>query len=268
MLSKHQPIGIFDSGIGGLTVAHAVAQHLPHEDIIYIGDTAHLPYGDKSAEMIRHYVRAIADQLLAKGCKLLLVACNSATAAAYEDLQAYLAGRAQLLGVIDPVVDYLVQHHASQRIGLIGTHQTVNSGVFAQKLKACLPQVHFTALATPLLVPVIEEGFHDHCELVDAVLKAYLGDSALQDVDVLVLGCTHYPVIKARLRAYYNDRVTLIDAADITAKALAVHLQQADLLNLQPVSGTREFWVSDLTQAFARQAQGFFGQAIPLQLLS
>lgn len=267
MPSKHQPIGIFDSGIGGLTVAHAVAQHLPHEDIIYLGDTAHLPYGDKSAETIRHYVRAIADQLLAKGCKLLLVACNSATAAAYEDLQAYLAGRAHLLGVIDPVVDYLVQYHASQRIGLIGTHQTVNSGVFAYKLRDRVPEVHFTALATPLLVPVIEEGFYDHCELVDAVLAAYLGESVLQDIDVLVLGCTHYPVIKARLRAYYGDRVSLIDAADITAKALATYLQQTELLNPQSISGSHAFWVSDLTQAFARQAKGFFGQAIPLQLL-
>lgn len=266
-MSANQAIGIFDSGIGGLTVAHAVAESLPHENIIYIGDTAHLPYGDKSATIIRHYVRAIADQLLARQCKLLLVACNSATVAAYDDLAAYLDGRVVLLGVVDPVVDYLVQHHAQQKIGLIGTRQTVSSGVFTQKLTAKIPGMRIGALATPLLVPVIEEGFYDHHDVVDAVIKAYLSDPILADIETLVLGCTHYPVIKARLRAYYQDQVELIDAALITAQAVMTRLAQLQLLNPQTTTGQREFYVSDLTPAFRQQAQGFFGEHIELQLL-
>lgn len=267
-LRAAQPIGIFDSGIGGLTVAHAVAELLPQEDIIYIGDTAHLPYGDKSADTICHYVRDIAEQLLAKQCKLLLIACNSATAAAYQDLCHYLAGRAELMGVIEPVIDHIVCHHAQQRIGLIGTRQTINSNVFAQKLAAKIDDLQFSAVATPLLVPVIEEGFHDQCDLVDAVLKVYLTDPALKDVEALILGCTHYPVIKPRLHAYYGPKVVLIDAAEITAKALQQRLSQLNLLNPQSKSGSREFYVSDLTPAFARQARGFFGEAICLQALT
>ncbi len=267
LITPQQPIGIFDSGIGGLTVAHAVARLLPNEAIIYIGDTAHLPYGDKSAETIQHYVRTIVDILLAKRCKLILIACNSATAAAYDYLQHYLADRAHLLGVIEPVIAYLAKHHRQQTIGLIGTRQTINSGVFQKKLTASMPGTSIAALATPLLVPVIEEGFQDHSAIVDAVLNVYLTNPILASINTLVLGCTHYPIIKSRIAAYYHDRVTLIDAAEITALALKQDLMTLQLLNPQCAPPHREFYVSDLTPAFADQASGFFGADISLQLL-
>lgn len=266
-IEKQQAIGIFDSGIGGLTVAHAVAQRLPHENIIYVGDTAHLPYGDKSAETIRHYVRHIADVLLAQRCKLILIACNSATAAAYDYLTDYLQGRAELMGVIAPVVAYIAAHHADQALGLIGTRQTVDSNVFQQQLSTHMPRLNFVALATPLLVPVIEEGFHDHSPLVDAVLNAYLSDARLATIEVLILGCTHYPLIKSRVQAYYANRVQLIDASLITADAVAERLSTLDLSNDQPDLGQHSFYVSDLTPAFRAQAADFFGDTIRLQLL-
>ena len=261
---KQQAIGIFDSGMGGLTVAHAVAACLPHENIIYFGDTAHLPYGDKSAETIQGYVRTIVDVLLAKNCKLILIACNSATAAAYDYLQDYLQGRAHLMGVIDPVVDHVVLHHAKQTIGLIGTRQTVNSKVFEQKLQAKMPGFPLAALATPLLVPVIEEGFHANHSLVDAALQAYLHEPLLDNIDVLILGCTHYPIIKSRIQAHYGECVTLIDAGVVTADAVQQRLTHLDLLNPQQGVGQYEFYVSDLTPAFSQQAEDFFRSSMKL----
>lgn len=260
-------IGIFDSGMGGLTVAHAVSDLLPHEDLIYVGDTAHLPYGDKSAATIQQYVRDIADYLLAKKCKLILVACNSATAAAFDNLQGYVGGQAELLGVIDPVVDYVALHHGHQKIGLIGTKQTVHSQVFLKKLRQKNPHIQFSALATPLLVPMIEEGFHEKPAVVQAVLDNYLQHSSLTDIEVLILGCTHYPLLKNYLHAYYGKRVELIDASVITAQACQKRLQEKALLNRQTHVGQREFYVSDLTPAFQLQAQHFFGESLSLELL-
>ena len=266
--ASSKPIGIFDSGIGGLTVAHAIAKRLPHENFIYFGDTAHLPYGDKSAATIQGYCEKIVDFLLGRDCKLIMIACNSASAAAFEHLQKYIDGRALLMSVIDPVVDYLAKTTCSKKIGLIGTRQTVNSGVFQKKISVLPNQLELKALATPLLVPIIEENFHEDNVLVDQALKHYLSSDALASLDMLILACTHYPVIKQRIAAFYQNTLPLLDASEISAHALAETLEKNHLLNTQIQKGTQTFFVSDLTPAFAQMANTFFGDDVALSLSS
>src|SRR5690606_9570616 len=183
------PIGIFDSGIGGLTVAKAVKNLLPHEQIIYFGDTAHLPYGDKSTASIQAYAVKIADVLLKSECKLILIACNSASAAAYELVSAYVASKAKVFNVIDPVVDYLRENHANKKVGLIGTKQTVGSGVYRKKVDGLNENISFVALATPLLAPMIEEGFHRN-DVSEGIMKSYLSILEFVEHDALEWGST------------------------------------------------------------------------------
>jgi glutamate racemase len=266
MMKTNQPIGIFDSGIGGLTVAHAITEKLPHENIIYFGDTAHLPYGDKSAETIQRYCLSIIDFLLAQHCKVILVACNSAAASAYEAMQNYLQNRVPLIGVIDPVVNECIKKFPKKVVGLIGTKRTVESRVFETKIQTSAKNIQLKALATPLLVPIIEENFHSHEKLVDEALKLYLSQASLQNIDALVLACTHYPVLKSRIAAFYDHQVPLLDAGEITANALAELLKENHLLNPQTAQGQRHFFVSDLTPAFAKMANEFFGENIVLEI--
>ncbi len=153
------PIGIFDSGIGGLTVAKAIRNLLPEENIIYFGDTAHLPYGDKSEAAIQAYSIKIADILLKKGCKVIVIACNSASSASYELLKEYVRKDAHIINVIDPMVDFITENYSGKRIGLIGTKRTVQSGIYTRKIEESNHSILLESLATPLLAPMIEEGF-------------------------------------------------------------------------------------------------------------
>ncbi len=192
-MNSSSPIGIFDSGMGGLTVAHAVSHLLPDEQLIYFGDSAHLPYGDKSAATIQAYSIKICDVLLEKGCKVILIACNSASAAAYELIKAYVGSKALVINVIDPVVAYVVSKYAQQRIGLIGTKQTVGSGVYEYQIKVKDASIEIGSLATPLLVPMIEEGFHSN-EISEAIIEEYLKSDKLDDIKALILGCPFFPI--------------------------------------------------------------------------
>lgn len=259
-----QPIGIFDSGIGGLTVARAVHQLLPNENIIYFGDTARVPYGDKSAETIQNYSREIVDFLLAKQCKLILIACNSASAAAYIPLKNHLAEVVPLLCVIEPVIEHLGVNYVGKNVGLIGTKQTVYSQVFAKKIAALNKNIQFYALATPLLVPVIEEGFH-HKPLIHDVLEDYLSRPILGNIDALILGCTHYPLIKDAIQKFYQHGVDLIDSSLITANKLKKYLMDHQLLNERSSKGEITCYLSDLTEASVKSAEMFFSGEIECQ---
>jgi glutamate racemase len=263
MIQASQPIGIFDSGIGGLTVTKSIVEMLPQESIINFCDTAHLPYGDKSAETIQSYSLQIVDWLLKKNCKLILIACNSAASAAYEKIKDYIGNRALLVNVIDPLVNYLGANFAGKKIGLIGTKLTVQSQVYQKKIAALNKHIVLQTLATPLLVPILEEGFFEH-PIIDAVLQEYLSEKNFQAINALILGCTHYPVIKKSIAKFYQDRVAIIDAGDIVAAAVKQQLQAQKLLNLSNVP-TREFYVSDFTPAFAKGTKLFFGEQVALQ---
>jgi glutamate racemase len=259
----HLPIGIFDSGIGGLTVAAAVKTLLPMERIVYFGDTAHLPYGDKSTAAIQAYAIKITEVLLSHQCKAILIACNSASAAAYELVTAYVASKAKVFDVINPVVDYLRERGELHTVGLIGTRQTVNSGVYEHLLRQKAGKT-CKALATPLLVPMIEEGWI-HNRISTQIIDNYLADPALKAIDALVLGCTHYPLIAKEIEAYYGEGVEVIDSARVVAHSLKAYLEYNYLLNPQAQAEKDLFLVSDLTSNFQAVTKLFFGEEVPLQ---
>ncbi len=257
------PIGIFDSGIGGLTVARAVKELLPEEQLIYFGDTAHLPYGEKSVAAIQAYSVRIADFLIQRGCKLILIACNSASAAAFELVKEYAGKRAQVVNVIDPVVDYVREHYQQASIGLIGTKATVQSGVYQQKIEALQQANQCKALATPLLVPMIEEGFL-HNRISHDIIEQYLSAESLKGIEALILGCTHYPLIKKEVEAFYQGKVKVIDSSVTVARALKAYLELHQLTATSR-SEENQFFVSDYTASFEGTTRLFFGEAVRLE---
>ncbi len=263
-IQSHQPIGIFDSGIGGLTVAHAVTQALPNEHIIYFGDTAHLPYGDKSTAAIQAYSIKICDVLLKQKCKLILIACNSASAAAYDLVTAYVGSKAKALNVIDPVVEYVGSRFAGETIGLIGTKQTVNSNVYKKKIDDLQQSITLYSLATPLLAPMIEEGFFNN-NISESVINTYLSDSLIGQIKALILGCTHYPLIKKEILNYYQNQVEVIDSSEIVAAYVRNFLQQHQLLNTSDAKPYKKFFVSDYTRSFEASTKIFFGKQVKLE---
>ncbi len=260
-----RPIGIFDSGIGGLTVARAVAQALPHERLVYFGDTAHLPYGDKSTAAIQAYAVKICDLLLRQQCKVILIACNSASAAAYELVREYVGSKAQVLNVIDPIVAHVGRQYAGRTVGLIGTKQTVNSNVYKKKIDNLDAGVDLRSLATPLLAPMIEEGFFND-SIASNVIETYLSNSALDGIEALVLACTHYPLIKQQIAEFYQGRTEVLDASDVVAQHVRQYLAAQQLL-ARPASAAprHHFYVSDFTRSFEESTRIFFGQEVQLE---
>lgn len=260
--SSSKPIGIFDSGIGGLTVAHAITQHLPKENFIYFGDTVHLPYGEKSTAAIQSYAIKIAQVLLEQQCKLILIACNSASAAAYDLVKEYVGTKAIVMNVIDPVIHFLKETCANKRIGLIGTRQTVNSGIYKKKIDELNLGITLSSYATNLLASAIEEfGNHD---VIDALLKVYLAEPELQNSDALILACTHYPIIKEKILRHYKKPIKIIDSSDIVAQAVKKQLIKSDLLH-DNGNSSKHFYVSDYTDSFATNAKLFFSESIKLE---
>lgn len=260
---KNTPIGIFDSGVGGLTVASAVKQLLPEESIVYFGDTAHLPYGDKSPEAILHYSKKITDFLLSHNCKIILAACNTVSATVWEDLRGYTAQKSIPVNVIDPVVAKLAKLYPRGSFGIIGTKNTISSGAYPVKIKKLLPGATVSSLATPLLAPMIEEGFIND-DVSKAVIKAYLSGDSLGDADILILGCTHYPIIREQITKYYEFRVEVIDSEMIVAAHLKNILETKGLLTHSRSTKDR-FFVSDYSEFFGKIAGIFFKKDIIME---
>jgi len=259
---KEQPIGIFDSGVGGLTVAHAIKQILPGESLVYFGDTAHLPYGDKSAEAIRYYSGRITEFLLNQNAKVVLVACNSASASAFDTLKKEFQDRVILIDVIDPVVNYLSTRDF-RKIGVIGTKRTISSGTYDQKLKERSPQTTVVSMATPLLVPMIEEGFIFD-DISNAIIRSYLSDKTLSGIEALILGCTHYPIIKNQISKFFNFNVEVVDSARIVSLVLKETLEKNKMLN-DTGNVHDQFYISDYTAYFEKIARMFFEGEINLK---
>jgi glutamate racemase len=260
-----RPIGIFDSGIGGLTVARAVAQRLPHERLVYFGDTAHLPYGEKSTAAIQAYSIKICDVLLRQHCKLILIACNSASAAAYELVREYVGSKALVVGMIDPVVQYVGQHYAGRPVGLIGTKQTVGSNIYRKKIDQLDLGVDLHALATPLLVPMIEEGFFAG-RVSEEIIRAYLDHPTLHGIDALLLACTHFPLIKPQIEDHYQGSIPVLDPSDVVAATVADALATRQLLaSPAETVPAHHFYVSDFTRSFEESTRIFFGHEVQLE---
>ncbi len=264
---KHQadnrPIGIFDSGIGGLTVAAAIVRRLPNERIVYFGDTAHLPYGEKSPAALRSYAVRIVDFLKSQGCKAVVIACNTASAVAYQAAKARAGKSVPVINVIDPTVKHVAHRFREGKIGVIATKATVNSRVYAKRIEKANPNIKVTMLATPLLVSMIEEGFFNN-NISQAIINSYLDKSNLKDLNGLILGCTHFPLIKREVEKYYQRSADVIDSSEIVASAvdntLELHHLKAD-----KKSGVHKFFVSDLTPSFAESTQIFFGERVKLE---
>jgi glutamate racemase len=255
------PIGIFDSGVGGLTVANAIHKLLPNERLIYFGDTAHLPYGDKSADAIRHFSIAISQHLLDQGCKAVVVACNSASTAAYTELKSFLKGKAILVEVVQPLVNHVYKMRP-EKVGIIATNATIKSGVYQSAIHYALPHSTIFDKATPLIVPMIEEGIVKG-EISEAILKNYLNVKEFQELDVLLLACTHYPLVHHAIQKQLPN-VEVIDSTQVTAQALQDALSKRSLLATKPSDVPNAFYVSDFTATFETNAKLFFGEGVHL----
>lgn len=242
-----------------MTVARAIHQHMPNEQLVYFGDTAHLPYGEKSAAAIQAYSVKIADVLLSHGCKAIVIACNSASSAAYDLMKEYVASRSEVINVIDPMVETVTANYKHRHVGLIGTRQTVHSNVYGQKLRDA---VRLSSLVTALLVPMIEEGFLTD-KISHDVIEKYLNDPSLLGIDALILGCTHYPLIKTEIDAFYKNKVDILDSSEIVARHLQAILKKKSILAEQ-TGDESLFYVSDYTPAFEALTRQFFGQRVHL----
>ena len=264
-MKKHslKPIGIFDSGIGGLTVAQQISKILPNEDIIYFGDTAHLPYGDKSTAAIQAYSVKICNLLLSQDVKAILIACNSASAAAFDLVKEYVGSKALVFNVIDPVVDYVSRHFAGKTVGLIGTKQTINSNIFKKKIEDKNQHIVLKSLATPLLAPMIEEGFFNN-KISNEVIYEYLNNPELTGIESLILGCTHYPLIAKQIESFFQGKVEVIDSSGIVANSVLDKLTELELLNF-PHEVKNKFYVSDYTPSFENSTQIFFKDKVNLE---
>jgi glutamate racemase len=259
------PIGIFDSGIGGLTVANAIRQVLPQESLIYFGDTAHMPYGDKSAEAIKYYSLKIGKFLQDQGCKAIVIACNTASSLGYLDLKEFLGDKIPILNVIDPVVDFCKHQKHYHKIGVIGTKATIKSDIYALKLKHTISNIKVQSLATPLLAPMIEEGFFNNT-ISKTIINAYLSSPKLKNIDSLILACTHYPLIREEINEYFKGKVDILNTAKIVADHVKEKLKALDLLNIDNGIVKHQFYVSDNTTAFAQSTKLFFKDKIELKL--
>ena len=269
-MDNNAPIGILDSGIGGLTIARAIQQLLPNESLVYVGDTANLPYGDKSPAVINDRVWYIVDFLLKQRVKLIVVACSTATAASGEQLAKYLKNKVPLINVVDPLVEYLTANdqYSKQKLGLIGTTYTVNSNIYQQKLAKQEKQFELYSLATPLLVPAIEAGFltDNFEEQIALAIKHSFENGFLTGIETLILGCTHYPIIKSQLAGFYANRIEVVDSSEATAGSVSKTLVADQLLATK--SATNTFYATANPQLFSRKADLFLTGKIKTKLLT
>ena len=256
MTSAVAPIGVFDSGIGGLTVVRELRRQLPSEDIVYFGDTARVPYGPKSPETVQRYSREIASFLLTRGVKAIVIACNTATAHALAMLTADLS--IPVIGVVAPGARAAVRTSDGGGIGVIGTAGTVRSGAYERAIAAIAPDANVTARACPLLVPFVEEGWIDH-PATRLVAEEYLAPFRTDQVNTLVLGCTHYPLLKRVIADVVGPDIRLIDSARETAAETGGVLLAHRISAPTGRVGAAHFVVSDAADHFARTARHFLG---------
>lgn len=259
-MSNKAPIGVFDSGVGGLTVVKEIMNQIPGETIIYFGDTARLPYGSKSKETITTYTRQIVRFLLAKDVKAIVVACNTASAFALETVKAEV--NVPMLGVVKPGARVAAETTKNGKIGVIGTEGTIRSGIYNEFLSKTNPQVKVYGKACPLFVPLVEEGLIDD-PITMEMARRYIGELLQFDIDTLVLGCTHYPLLRKTIRKVVGDQIELVNPAYETAKSLKEILAERSLENDCVRKTDHRFYVSDGAEKFKR----FANSILPCEVL-
>lgn len=256
---KNSPIGVFDSGIGGLTVAKELIKTLPDENIIYLGDTARVPYGTKSERTVIAYSHSNAEFLYSKGIKLLVVACNTASSVSIPNLSSEFD--IPVIGVIEPGAKKAVSVTKTNKIGVIGTPSTINSSAYTKAIHNLNPDIEVITKACPLFVPLADEG-RTEGEIVETIVEDYLGPMKQSEIDVLVLGCTHYPLLKDTIQKIMGPKITLVDSAEETASQIKSILVDKDLLNKGSSESDREFYLTDVSDTFISVAGRFLGEKI------
>lgn len=260
-MKKNSPIGVFDSGVGGLTVAKEIKRLLPNESIIYFGDTEHLPYGDKSKETITKYSVKITRFLAKCKCKAIVVACNTATSNSIDEIKT-AAGKIPVIDVISPVAKK-VAFELHQKVGLIATKATVESHAYKKSIKKLNKHIKVVELATPLLVPIIEEGFRN-TPVSKSAIDTYLSYKKFEDIDSIILGCTHYPLIQKEIEIAFKGKVKVVNSPLIVVNELIQRLENENLL-ADTAETEYRFYLSDYTDNFISLARSFFGKSISLE---
>jgi len=261
-MTKHtnsSPIGIFDSGIGGLTVLSEIKRILPNENFVYLGDTARVPYGTKSSKTVITYSQMNSKFLVSRGIKLLVVACNTASAVALPSLRWDL--EIPIIGVIDPGARKAVQTTKTGKICVIGTPSTIKSDAYKKAIENISPVIEVISKSCPLFVPLAEEGWTEG-EIAELVAKSYLEPLKKSGMDVLILGCTHYPLLKTIIQKVVGDNVTLIDSAEETAIEIKRILGDKKSLNGNSSLTQKEFYLTDVSETFINIAGRFLGEEI------
>ena len=256
-IDNQSPLGVFDSGVGGLTVVRALRELLPLESIVYLGDTARVPYGSKSPDTIRRFAVEDTQFLVNRNVKAVVVACNTATAHALPHLQNTF--RMPVIGVVEPGVEATLADPAAQRVGIIGTAGTIRSCAYQHAIAMQRPDVITEGKATPLLVPFIEEGWIDHPAL-KSVLREYLKPMLDKGIDTLVLGCTHYPLLIPVLKRMLGQKVRLVDSASTCAAHVKRTLETAGLLRTSKAKPSLEIHLTDYSEQFEALAHRFLGE--------
>ena len=250
---KSAPVGVFDSGVGGLTVAREIMRHLPNENIVYFGDTARVPYGSKSKDNIIRYSRQIIHFLKTKGVKAIVIACNTASALALDVVRE--ESDIPIIGVVEPGARAALDVTVSKKIGVIGTEATIRSSMYEKIIQGIDPEAVVTGKACPLFVPLVEEGFAKH-QVTKEIIDFYLSSFLETDIDSLILGCTHYPLLRSRIREYVGGKMTLVNPAYETAMDLKKLLEERGMENTgeEQAHASYSFYVSDAADKFKQFA--------------
>jgi len=256
-------IGIFDSGIGGLTVVRALMEELPGYDIVYFGDTARTPYGNKSPDTVIKFALENTEFLLSKGAKIIVMACNTASSVATDDMTKRFD--VPIFEVITPAVELSVKTSKKLRVGVIGTRATIKSGIYSKKIKELKPEAKVYSYACPLLVPLVEEGWLKKPETT-MIVKKYLHPLKVRQIDTLILGCTHYPILKNIIQSKIGKRVNIIDSSVTVAEEVKAFLEKhKDIDSLLSKKGECRFFVSDVTDQFEKIAGATLKRKVVLE---
>lgn len=255
-MNSDKPIGVFDSGIGGLTVVHALLKQLPHENIVYFGDAARVPYGPKSPQVVREYAKDDTEFLLSKNVKMIVIACNTVSAVALDVVQKL--ANIPVVGVIIPGAKAAASASKKKRIGVIGTVGTVSSNAYTNAIRQMDETIQVFNQACPLFVPLVEEGWIEH-KATEMIAKEYLFPLSVEKIDTLVLGCTHYPLLKNVIFNALKGTATLIDSGEATATEVTMLLDKLHLKNSSREKPNVQFFVSDLPAKFTQIGERFLG---------
>lgn len=252
-VKKSAPVGVFDSGVGGLTVAREIMRHLPNENIVYFGDTARVPYGSKSKDNIIRYSRQIINFLKSENVKAIVIACNTASALALDVVRGEID--IPIIGVVEPGARAALEVTRTKKIGVIGTEATIRSAMYEKIIQGLDPEAMVIGKACPLFVPLVEEGFAKH-RVTQEIIDYYLASLLEMGIDSLILGCTHYPLLRSRIREYVGDRITLVNPAYETAIDLKKLLESCDMENTgeKQEHASYSFYVSDAADKFKQFA--------------